>query len=153
MTKPNQQQEAFRAALTELERSLESPLVPGELDDWLTSVLKAFDDLQPVLAAQLGKHKEVYQEIGEEDQELLSRVDQLADTDAKLAAQVEQLRKKFAAMESQAEEIEPRENRIHDALQNLSDEGLVLVIELRKQEAAIDTWLMEAFQRDRGPVD
>jgi hypothetical protein len=38
-------------------------------------------------------------------------------------------------------------------VKKLVDQGMALVTQIRKQEVAIQTWFIEAFNRDRGSVD
>jgi hypothetical protein len=45
------------------------------------------------------------------------------------------------------------EESLEKARQLLVDQGLALVLRIRKQEAAARTWYVEAFQRDRGVGD
>jgi hypothetical protein len=52
-----------------------------------------------------------------------------------------------------AAKVEPDELTLAKARDHLVERGLSLVLRIRKQEAAVKTWYLEAFQRDRGVGD
>ncbi|REK18789.1 MAG: hypothetical protein DWQ37_03000 [Planctomycetota bacterium] len=138
-----------------LERRLETPIVPGELSAWLASASEAFDQVEPLLRAHIEKdHAEQLKEIRNQDAELAHRVSQLREEDARILAEFGVLRQELASLAKQGEQTPvPKSGPAYDAAEKMADRGLKLAVAFRKQEAAIATWFVEAFQRDRGPVD
>jgi hypothetical protein len=49
--------------------------------------------------------------------------------------------------------LEPDEEKAQQHVKKLVDEGMAFVARVRKQEVAIQTWFVEAFNRDRGAGD
>jgi hypothetical protein len=70
-----------------------------------------------------------------------------------ILAEAEQRFKMVSQLSKRSERLEPDEGHARRALETIVDGGLKLVIRIRKQEVAISTWLMEAFDRDRGVAD
>ena len=78
---------ALEAVLTQFERAVLSPVVPGELSDWTNETFQRTEELQAVLAENSQSvHDEVYETIAAGDAEMLPKVEQLqAEDDAILA--------------------------------------------------------------------
>ena len=152
MTQQNQQE--IRDALEELELALETPLVPGEAENWIAAVEAACQATGDVLQRQIAvAHKQQFAEIIEQDPGLQSRVEELQAGDEKslemfasFRAHIERLRPKVAA-------LEPDEGRLEERLKALSEEGLEFVVHARSQETAVTTWFVESFNRERGGGD
>ena len=49
--------------------------------------------------------------------------------------------------------LEPDEEKAQKHTKTLVDDGTAFLTRVRKQEAAVQTWYVEAFNRDRGAVD
>jgi hypothetical protein len=56
-------------------------------------------------------------------------------------------RRRFA---EHAPKFEPDEEKVSGHVKSLVDAGVELVTNVRKQEAAVQTWFVKAFTRDRG---
>lgn len=144
----------LREALAQLEGALEVPLVPGELASWVPPVQQGLTAVGTYLRRQIERvHKEEMKTIQQEDLGLARRVEQMAEEDQQIIQQFEQLSRLAQKLGAAAVAIEPDEAAIEPEQSRLVDEGLEFVIRVRKQEAAIATWLVEAFDRDRGDVD
>jgi hypothetical protein len=149
-----EQRDSLLEALAELEADIETPCVPGELEGWIGAANDAFQRVQPLLDRQIHTvHPQQFSEISEEDEELLRRVEQMRQEDAGIAEAAGELREQIQKLETAAANIEPDEARFRTAFDDFVQAGLKWIIRVRTQEQAIRTWLMEAFTRDRGPVD
>ncbi len=141
-------------ALAKLEFCLESPVVPGEMDDWTSMVQESFAEVEPLLKETVEKeHPKKLKQISQDDPGLHRRVTQLKEQDQESMSQVKQIRTQLDQIANKAEIIEPDEARLEDRLQEFIDKALEFILHVRKQEVAIDTWLLEALERDRGVVD
>jgi hypothetical protein len=145
---------SLESKLSRFETQLETPVVPGELTTWLQAAEQTFSQMVPDLRTRIeGRHRELIDEIAEQDQGLLTRVEQLRVADQEILAEAKRQFKMLSPMAEHSETLEPDEGHAARAVERIVDEGLKLVIRIRKQEAAISTWLMEAFDRDRGVAD
>jgi len=144
----------LRTALSALETSLATPLISGELADWLAVVA----DSWATAKQQVQHHSEVehpsqFQQIGSEDPELLPRVEQLQAEDAAIQQDCQALDHSVSRIASHAPKLETDEEKAQHHIKKLVDEGMAFVTRVRKQEVALQTWFVEAFNRDRGAVD
>jgi len=140
--------------LAELERALQTPLVPGELVRWSASVKKALDELLPALRETINeKHEKHFNEIVAQDEGMHAKVERMQQEDAAILQQLEQFKTQVENLQQSAEELEPEEQRLEESRQEMVDAGLKLVLRTRSQEVAVETWLSEALARDRGEVD
>lgn len=141
-------------ALDEFEACLETPIVPGELESWTSAARAACGSVGVVLRDQINDaHPEQYAAITQEDPELDHRIEQLRDEDQQLLAQFEALNRRMQELPAKASFVEPREGKLEDQTSDVVEDGLALIIRVRRQEQAISTWYMEAFNRDRGIAD
>jgi hypothetical protein len=144
----------LKPALEAFEVALDTPVVSGELADWLESVGQAWANLSAQLSTHFSTaHTQQLQEIGEQDLELLPRVEQLEAEDAAILEEGEALAQTVARTTTHAPKLEPDEEKAQAHIKMLIDDGLAFVARVRRQEVAIQTWFIEAFNRDRGPVD
>lgn len=141
-------------ALARLELNLEKPVVPGEMVRWTTEVRRALEEVGPLLREVIEKeHPSKCNQISQEDPGLLRRVTQTKEQDQKSLEILDQIRARFEQLARDAETVVPDEARLTEAHQQGVNAGLAFVIHVRTQEASIDTWLMEALDRDRGIAD
>jgi DNA repair exonuclease SbcCD ATPase subunit len=141
-------------ALESLEKRLETPIIPGELMEWTDAVTEAVVEVEKHLVGQIEEaHPKQLAEMREQDEGLAPRVEQLEQADAALRQKLADVGRLARKLRDVAEKIEAEEHRFAEATAALVEKGLDLVIAARKQEAAIATWYMEAFERDRGVVD
>jgi hypothetical protein len=148
-------QDSLKKALEDFETSLVRPVVSGELTDWVTSAIRAHQDLGVLLREEVPlAHGKSYATILRQDSDLSSRVAELRATDEQLlnfesdriAISLNQLRD--SAQSSAQDEQKAEFQRVEVVRQ-----GLAFVISARTQETAIKTWFSEAFNRDRGVGD
>lgn len=142
------------AALTAFETTVSTPIISGELADWMERVRTSWEEASTQIQHNLEySHPQQYDEMGEEDAELLPKIESLKAEDEA----IEQERARIAEMiERDARHVpklEPDEAKAQKHVQSLIDESLAFVTRVRKQEVAVQTWLVEAFQRDRGAGD
>ncbi len=141
-------------ALESLEKRLETPIVPGELSSWVDQAVSALDEVSQLLKRHITEnHPKQLNEILVQDKGLAARVEQLQEADVALVEQLVEVRRIADVLRANSERLEPDEAPAEDLNQALVDQGLQLIIEIRKQESAISTWYLEAFHRDRGVVD
>lgn len=140
--------------LESLEKRLETPIVPGELSSWVDQAVSALDEVSQLLKRHITEnHPKQLNEILVQDKGLAARVEQLQEADVALVEQLVEVRRIADVLRANSERLEPDEAPAEDLNQALVDQGLQLIIEIRKQESAISTWYLEAFHRDRGVVD
>src|SRR5947209_3460746 len=141
-------------ALARLEMCLETPMVPGELEVWTDQLAKAATEAGEQLTTAIQKdHAEKLAQISHEDRGLSRRVSQLKEDDQESLRRWDAFRSQLQVLTRKAGHFEPDELPIEDALKRFIAQGLAFVIHVRKQEIALDTWLGEALDRDRGVVD
>ena len=140
--------------LKRLEDQLETPVIPGELVEWLQTTERLLSYLRIALPEESDRrHENLLSEIGDEDPGLIPRVEKMRIEDRRIVAEAERQLKIVSAMSQHSASLEPAEARAKHGLENIISDGLQLVIRIRKQEAAIETWYLEAFDRDRGVAD
>jgi hypothetical protein len=144
----------LKSALDSFEVSLATPMVSGELADWLQQVELAWSKLSDLLHNHIEhSHVEQFSQIEEQDLELLPKVEQLRAEDKSILEECDALNRAVARTTSQAPKLEPDEEKARQHTKSLVDAGIALVTRVRKQEVALQTWYVEAFNRDRGAVD
>jgi hypothetical protein len=141
-------------ALASLETALLTPVVSGELESWAKTV----EEAAAALAKQLPEfYKSVlhpqYAQIAKTDAELLTRVEQLIAEDQNVLLEQDAFQSRTKDFANKASQIKKDEGQIAADRAKLEQEGIDLVLRIKRQRAAADTWLGEANYRDRGPVD
>jgi hypothetical protein len=144
----------LREALASFETSVATPIVSGELPDWADKVQKAWSEA----SAQVHYHVKhlrprQYQEISNEDPALFQQVELLKAEDEAIEQEREKLNDRVTRVASHAPKVEPDEGKANHYVQSLIDDALAFVIRARKQEVAVQTWYVEAFNRERGGGD
>ena len=141
-------------ALTRLETALLAPVVSGELESWAKTVQEGTSALSQCLPSYLNAvlHPQ-YAEIAKSDSELLTRVQQLIAEDQNLILEQDKFEKRVNDFAKRASQIKKDESQTTNERTKVEQEGIALVLRIKRQRAAADTWLGEANYRDRGPVD
>ena len=141
-------------ALNKLETVLITPLVSGELDDWVQQVREATLELGASLREYIESvlHAQ-YVQIAKTDVELVSRVEQMIEEDKNLLCEYDGFLAEVDTLAARVPAAERDELKITDHRAHLEARGTALVLRIKKQRATASTWLSEAFYRDRGPVD
>jgi hypothetical protein len=144
----------LRAALTSFETSVTTPIVSGELDTWLETVMKSWTKTSAHIQHQTQHaHPRQYEEISKADPALLPRVEQLRAEDQAIEADRETLNKTLSRIGQRASKLEPDEAKAQPQIERVTEEAVALVARVRKQEVAVETWFGEAFNRERGGGD
>lgn len=147
-------QHDLNESLAKLETALLTPVVSGELEDWVRAVQKATAELRSRLDAYLGStQRRSYFQIAKADSELLNRVQQLASDDQTLLADFAELEKSLDRLAQLVSVAKRQESRPEEQRSGFEQQGLALILRIRKHVVATDTWLSEALYRDRGVVD
>jgi hypothetical protein len=141
-------------ALAQSETALLTPVVSGELETWASSLQEATQLMCERLPGylKLVLHPD-YAEIAKTDPELLPRVEQLIAEDQSLLLDQDSFRTEVNDFVKRAANIKKDEAQVAAERTKLEQKGLALILRIKRQRAAADTWLAEANYRDRGPVD
>jgi regulator of replication initiation timing len=141
-------------SLAALETALLTPVVSGELESWVRTAEGATNKLSQKLPTFLKMvlHPQ-YAEIAKSDAELLTRVQQLIEEDQNLILEQEAFRNRMSDFAKRASQIKKDEAQVANERTKLEQDGIALILRIKRQRAAADTWLTEAAYRDRGPVD
>src|SRR5206468_7621443 len=151
---PAQSATELNESLTKLETALLTPAVSGELESWARTVQEATTVLSERLPTYLKSvlHPE-YVEIAKSDPELLSRVEQLIAEDHNLVLEQDAFRTRINDFVKRASQLKKDEVQGISERNKIEQEGLAVILRIKRQRTVADTWLAEANYRDRGPVD
>jgi hypothetical protein len=144
----------LKPALDQLETCLLSPVVSGELISWSDELQAAWTDAVERVRSHVREfHPRQYKQISKEDPELLPKVEKLQAADEELEEDCDEFDRVLRRFAEHAPKFEPDEEKIAGHVNSLVDAGVELLTSVRKQEAAVQTWFVEAFTRDRGVAD
>jgi hypothetical protein len=139
--------------LEEATRDLENA-VNGELPTWSEAAHEAVSRVVPAFKRQLTtNHKQICEQILEEDNEMHGHVDRMQDQDQVLLKEAEDLLTHSSQLQLAAARVEPHEGLADSALKQFTKDAHDVITHIRQQEAAHSTWLQEALVRVRGPGD
>lgn len=140
---------AIDQAIEALEHSLNATRIPGELSDWLGPVQSALAQTRHVLRGEAApRHRRDFAEIAK-NPTFKPKQEQLRSEDEALLASIVDTE----SLASQAGEMLTRSHgQLEDVtmLEEIGERLHAIVIRLRSQEQAIDTWVMESVNRDEG---
>jgi hypothetical protein len=140
--------------LSKLETALLSPVIAGEFSQWVLAVQEAAATLTVDLTSFLHSVLHVqYKEIAKADLEMATQVEKLMAGDQHLLEQLRRFHEDLYSLAAAAERVERDEAKLRGLRQKLEDEGIALIVAIKKQQAAANTWLSEAHFRDRGVKD
>jgi hypothetical protein len=147
------QSSVFDEVVVRLEQALCTTRVPGELIDWVEPVRTSLRQSRHLVKEEsMPRHKLAFLEMGKEDLALQPRIEQLRDEDSAILDDIVRAEELASAicrrLETSDGKVEEREKT-----DELFELGQSIALRLKKQEQDIRTWLMEAFQRDRGVAD
>lgn len=144
----------LRAALTQLEQDLETPVVPGEAATWLDTVTAHTKSLAAEFhRARADAYPTMYESTVQADPALERRIEELRADEARLVKELSELESEWTALQQQTEAAEPHEAKREDTFRELTEKALHHIIDMRRYDTSVTTWLMEAYQRDRGVAD
>jgi hypothetical protein len=153
MTESNSETE-LREALTSFETSVATPIVSGELPDWTDKVQKAWQNVSAQVHYHVTHlHPRQFQEISNEDPALFQQVELLKAEDDAIEQEREKLNQSVTRVATHVPKLEPDEGKANNRVQDLIDEAMGFIVRARKQEVAVQTWYVEAFNRERGGGD
>ncbi len=153
MTQSNSETD-LREALTSFETSVATPIVSGELPDWADKVQKSWSEVSAQVHYHVKQlHPRQYQEISNEDPALFQQVELLKAEDDAIEQEREKLTQSIARVATHVPKLEPDEGKANNHVQNLINEAMGFIMRARKQEVAVQTWYVEAFNRERGGGD
>ncbi len=154
LTRPAEVTAVLKGRLAKLEEAVSTPVVSGEMADWAAEAERAAGALLQVLRDALPPlRQQQFDTILAEDSTLEPRVNEMRQRDTENLTLLERLHKQLGTISQQADLRQEAETSLHDRVAKLTETGLHLVVEIRKQDTAVDTWIQEAFQRDRGVGD
>jgi hypothetical protein len=144
----------FDEVLTQFERALLSPVIPGELTEWSETALRNTDQLQSALAdnAKSG-HEQIFEEIAANDPEMLPRIERLEAEDDSIAASVRELIEMGRTIRTMGAAVNSDEDSARKSLEGFVKAAESLYVRIKRQELAIEVWLQESQTRDRGVKD
>src|SRR4051794_22647580 len=150
----NNSHDDLMAVLTKFETSLLTPTISGELPSWLEEVQKSWEEASTQIHFHVKHlHPRQYDEISKQDPELFPKIEQLQAEDEAIEQQRAQLSQSIGRVGQQAPKLEPDEEKAQKYTKSIIDQGTAFLTQVRKQEIAVQTWYVEAFNRDRGAVD
>lgn len=153
-TQTDYSEDDLRAALTIFETSLLTPAISGELASWLEQVRKTWEEASAQVHYHLKHlHPRQYEEISKQDPELLPRIDRLRAEDGVIEEQRAQFSRAIDDLSRHASQLEPDEEKAQKHVESMVEAGTAFLIQVRKQLVAVQTWYVEAFNRDGGAVD
>jgi len=145
---------SLQDSMLRLESALLAPAVSGELKSWTATVgeeLRAFGpDWMAYVKSVL--HPQ-YSRIAKTDPNLLSRVDQMIQEDRQLLTDFGQFESCVSNLAGRAEQVQKDESKAADDRARVEKTGIDLILRIKKQQAAVTTWLNEANYRDLGTGD
>ena len=140
--------------MARLEQALLTPAIAGELPSWVHTVQDAAATLAVELASYLHTVLHVqYNEIARTDPEMSAHVEKLLAGDQQLLEQMTRFHEDLHCLADAAEHVQKNEGKLAGQRQQVEDEGLALILSIKKQQAVATAWLAEAHYRDRGVGD
>jgi hypothetical protein len=144
----------LRVSLASFETSVATPIVSGELPDWADKIQKAWSEASAQVHYHVKHlHPRQYQEISNEDPALFQQIELLKAEDEAIEQEREKLNQSVTRVATHVPKLEPDEAKANNHVQNLVDEAMTFIMRARKQQVAVQTWYVEAFNRERGGGD
>ncbi len=151
----NDRNATFLKALTDFETSLATPVVSGELTEWVTNSLRSCEQLGSILRDDLQRlHAELFARILRQDLDLSSQVEKLRATDNQLAlVDCNEVTTRLEQLLGLARSVKQDEAKLASVTAEVVKLAMEFVVAARTQETVIATWFSEAFNRDLGSGD
>jgi len=144
----------LRAALAAFETSVTTPVVSGELADWVDKVKTSWTEASAQVHYQTKHlHPRQFEEIAEADAALFQQVELMTAEDEAIEEEREKLSQSVMRVAEHVPKMEPDEAKAAPHIKSLSDQAVAFVNRVRKQAVAVQTWYVEAFNRERGGGD
>ncbi len=140
-------------SMQHLEKALLSPVVSGELTEWVETVAQALREFGPAWVENIKNVvRPQYKQIARTDEDLLPRVEQMIQEEHQLQEDLVEFENMLSDLATRAEDVDNDELKAMNHKTRVERDGVALLIRIKKQEAAASTWLQEALYRDRGVV-
>jgi hypothetical protein len=144
----------LRIVLADFETALETPIISGDLAAWIDELQQAWEEASAQVHYHVKHlHPRQFDEMAKQDSELLPRIDLLKGEDKAIETQREQISHAIRRVAEHAPRLEPDEEKAQQHTKTLIDDAMAFLARVRKQEVAVQTWYVEAFDRDSGAVD
>jgi hypothetical protein len=91
--------------------------------------------------------------MNELDPEQHPRVQALEQEDGEICASLRDVLDFSNSLRKAGDAVEPDERLLSNAIEELSEKVINIVLRIRKHETQLSTWHLEAMSRDRGTVD
>jgi hypothetical protein len=140
--------------LNRLETALLTPAVSGELQSWIANVRQAAVTFAMDWTRYLHTIiHEQYHEIAKNDPEMSTAIEKMIATDRQLLDELAKFHESVRDLEARAANVQWNEGKLAAERQQLEDAGICLIVHIKKQRIAAETFLSESFYRDRGVKD
>lgn len=147
-------EQALAETISKTEAALLSPPIPGELTAWITAVQEAAATLALNLATwQRSALHQQYEEILQADPEMGAKVEKLIAEDNELIKEVAVFHERLHNLAEAAAHVDRDEGKLCEPRKRLEEQGVALLVSIKKHQVAATTWLGEAHFRDRGVKD
>ncbi len=147
-------EDPLKVDLTEFEQSVETPVVPGELPGWSELTEQRCERLGISLHDHISRHhRQLFEEITDQDPALASRVEEMIATDKTLLEQHHNMLARCQALRAESEFAEPHESQLDSRVESLVQAAVAAIVAIRRQEHSITTWYQESMLRERGGGD
>jgi hypothetical protein len=144
----------LKTALDSFEVACLRPIISGELQSWVNHLKEEWDRANKQLELHTKHlHPRQYEEITKQDPELFARVDQLRAEDVVIDTERARVDQSIARLAEHLPKLEPDEEKAKVRASTFVDDATAFLARVRKQVVAVQTWYVEAFDRDRGAVD
>ncbi len=144
----------LKNALDTFETCLIRPIVSGDLAAWIGELQRTWVDAARLIHFHVTYlHPRQYDDISKQNPELLPRIELLKAEDSAIEEQREKLSESVDRLVQHAPKLEPDEAKALKYTQGVIDVATTLIARMRKQSVAVQTWYVEAFDRDSGAVD
>lgn len=145
------QTDSVSDSLEKLHRQIELPYVSGELTAWTDGVLLLLEAANDcVCQAIRDDHPKTYASILKKDMELAQKVEAMKLEDEQLLSGMQAIMQQAQELDVIVDEAKLAEQQFQPKRDRLVEDVLSLIVRVRKQRAAMNTWLSEAFTRDSG---
>lgn len=145
----------FLTALSEFETLLATPIVAGELTEWVSNASRACEIVKNILCDDMQSiHAELYSSILRDNIVLSSQVEKLRATDFQISqVDCNEVISRLSQLLNLARTAQQDEARLALVTADVVTRAMEFVVSARSQETAIAVWLNEAVNRDLGSGD
>jgi len=144
----------LKIALEAFEVACLRPIVAGELHSWVEHLKEEWCKANRQIEMHTKElHPRQYDEIAKQDPELFARIDQMRAEDALIDGERARVDQSVVRLAEHLPKMEPDEEKAKVRASTFVDEASAFLARVRKQMVAVQTWYIEAFNRDGGAVD